>query len=253
MPALTGEVQAHVEGAVATLTLSRPGKHNSLTRHMWRQLADHVGALEADSQVRVIVLRGEGSVFSSGADLPEVIEAASSREAAQAFCDEVAGALRALATSRALTVALLSHHVSGGGAEIALACDLRLAQDDVLFSVPVARMGIVPDRLTVRRLLSLGGPGTARAVLLLARTLDAGHCLRVGLVDELVAVGGLDDALDTLLADLTRTVDYSVRHTKSLLLREEELVGGDLVEEFVQSLVDGGVADNGKRHYASLR
>ncbi|QDO88119.1 enoyl-CoA hydratase/isomerase family protein [Ornithinimicrobium ciconiae] len=248
-----GEVLSHVEGQVATLTLSRPGKHNSLTRAMWRQLTELVRELDDDPQIRVITVRGKGSVFSSGADLPEVIEAAGARESAQAFCEEVAAALVALATSSKLTVALLARHVSGGGAEIAMACDLRLAQDDILFSIPVARMGLVPDRLTVRRLLSLAGPGTARAILLLARRLDAEHCLRVGLVDQIVPVGDLDEALHAVLRDLSDTVDYSVTNTKALLLREEALTNGDLVEEFVESLVSGGVAQNGARHLAGLR
>ena len=251
---IAGEVLTDVAGEVATLTLSRPGKHNSLTRAMWRQLARSVQDLDAQHAIRVIVVRGHGTVFSSGADLPEVIDATKSRESAQAFCEEVAGALHALATSPKLTVALLAHHVSGGGAEIALACDLRIAQPDVQFSIPVARMGLVPDRVTVRRLLALSGPSTARAVLLLARRLDAQHCLRVGLVDEVVDVGTLDEALDRLLADLSRTVDYSLLHTKALLLREESLGAQDeLIEEFVESLIHGGVASNGRRHYEGLR
>lgn len=250
--AVTGEVLSQVHGEVATLTLSRPGKHNSLTRAMWQQLTDLVRELDADPQIRLIAVRGKGSVFSSGADLPEVIEAAGSRESARAFCEEVAAALDALATSTTLTVALLARHVSGGGAEIAVACDLRLAQDDLLFSVPVARMGLVPDRLTVRRLLALAGPGTARAVLLLARRLDAEHCLRVGLVDELVPVGDLDEALHRVVRDLAGTVPYSVAHTNALLQREEALPHGELVEEFVESMVSGGVTEHGARHLAGL-
>ncbi|MCK0114222.1 enoyl-CoA hydratase/isomerase family protein [Ornithinimicrobium sp. F0845] len=252
MTDLDDRVLLRVDQEVATLTLSRPGKHNSLTRRMWRQLTEHLTGLADDPHVRIVVVRGEGTTFSSGADLPEVIEAAGSDESARAFCQEVAGALVALAASPKVTVALLSHHVSGGGAEIALACDLRIAQDDAQFSVPVARMGLVPDRLTVRRLISLGGPATARAVLLLARRLDAAHCLRVGLVDEVVVAGGLDGALASLREDLSRTVEYSTTHTKALVLREEELAAGDLVEEFVASMVHGGVADHGRAHYSSL-
>lgn len=249
-----GEVLTQVDGEVATLTLSRPNKRNSVTRHMWRQLAQIVRDLDDDPQVRVIVVRGEGALFSSGADLLEVIDAAGSFDSARVFCEEVATALQALASSSKLTIALLAHHVSGGGAEIAMACDLRIAQEDVQFSVPVAKMGLVPDRLTVRRLLALAGPGTTRVVLLLARRLDAAHCLRAGLVDEVVEVGTLDGALDRLLSDLVRTVNYSVINTKSLLLREEALGSPEhLIDEFVESMVSGGVAENGRRHYAELR
>lgn len=248
-----GEVRCQVDGAVATVTLSRPGKHNSLTRAMWRQLTAHLADLEDCPEVRLIAVRGQGSVFSSGADLPEVIEAARDPESAREFCEEVGAALAALASSSKVTVALLARHVSGGGAEVALACDLRLAQEDIVLSVPVARMGIVPDRITVRRLLSLAGPGTARLVLLLARRLDADHCQRVGLVDEVVPVGGLDEALHAVRRDSCATVPYSVRHTKALLVRQEALLHDDLVAEFVESLRAGGVAEHGAAHLASLQ
>jgi enoyl-CoA hydratase/carnithine racemase len=247
-----GEVIRRVDGPTATLTLSRPAKRNSVTRAMWRQLTDLVRDLGADPTIRVIVIRGHGTVFSSGADLPEVVAAASA-ESAQVFCDEVAQALHMLATTPKLTIALLAHHVSGGGAEIALACDLRIAQEDVEVSVPVARLGLVPDRVTVRRLLALAGPGVTREVLLLARKLDAAHSLRVGLVDRVVDVGALDDALADVLSDVAQTVDYSLVHIKALLLNEEALGGPDhLVDEFVQSMIHGGVADNGRRYFAGL-
>lgn len=250
----TGEIMVKVDGPVATLILHRPGKRNSVTRKMWRQLAAHMRELGDNGQVRVIAVRGHGTMFSAGADLPEVIAAAGDHASARIFCVEVAHALHALATSPKLTVALLEHHVSGGGAEIALACDLRLAQDDVQFSVPVARMGLVPDRLTVRRLLSLCGPGATRSILLLARSLNAAQCHRLGLIDELVAVGGLDEAVGRMVDDLAHVVDYSTVNIKAMLVREESLGGlDDLVEEFVASMVHGGVADNGRRHYASLR
>lgn len=245
-------MRLQVDGPVATLTLTRPGKHNSLTRLMWRELTAHVRSLRDRADVRVIAVRGDGQVFSSGADLPEVIEAAADPATAAAFCQEVATALATIAAAPQLTVALLAHHASGGGAEVALACDLRVAQRDVQFSVPVARMGMVPDRLTVRRLLALAGPGHTRALLFLARRYDADHCARVGLVEQVVPVGGLDQALDEIVRDLATTVPYSVTHTGTLLLDEEGVLQEDLVSEFVQSLLEGGVADHGRRHYAGL-
>ncbi|WP_281965423.1 enoyl-CoA hydratase/isomerase family protein [Serinicoccus marinus] len=243
-----GEVRCRLDGDVATLVLTRPWKHNSVTRSMWVQLTDHVQRLEEHLEVRLIVLRGEGSAFSAGADLADMVASAGDPETARAFARRVASALHALATSSKVTVAALKHHVRGGGAELALACDLRVAEDDVAFQIPVSRLGVVPDRITTRRLSRLGGPGVARRVLLLTHELDGSECLRVGLVDELVPAGDLDVALDRLARELRENVDSAVRATKRMLLQEEGLSChvDEMIEEFVESLIDGGVAERAR-------
>lgn len=247
-----GEVGCRLDGDVATLVLTRPWKHNSVTRSMWVQLTDHVHRLDEDADVRLIVLRGEGSAFSAGADLADMVASAGDPDTARAFARRVASALHALATSSKVTVAALKHHVRGGGAELALACDLRVAEHDVAFQIPVSRLGVVPDRITTGRLSRLGGPGVARRVLLLTHELDAAECLRTGLVDELVPVGGLDVAVDRMARELRENVDSAVRATKRMLLEEEGLTGDvdEMIAEFVDSLVDGGVAERAR---AALR
>lgn len=248
----TGDVICRVDEDVATLLLTRPGKHNSVTRSMWVQLTEHVHRLEEHPDVRMIVLRGEGSAFSAGADLADMVASAGDQETARAFALRVASALHALATSSRVTVAALKHHVRGGGAELALACDLRVAEEDVAFQIPVSRLGVVPDRLTTRRLSRLAGPGVARRVLLLTHELDGAECLRTGLVDALVPLGGLDAAIDRVAHDLRGNVDSAVRATKLMLLEDEGLTADvdALIAEFVDSLVDGGVAERAR---AALR
>lgn len=243
-----GQVLRVVDGDVATITLSRPGKHNSITDTMWLQLTEHLRALAGDDSARTIVIRGDGASFSSGADLEDLVAACASRELAEAFCRRVTDALHAIITAPQVTVAALTRHTTGGGAEVALACDLRIAQDDMLFQVPVARVGLVPDRLTTRRLLAVGGPGVARSVLLLARTFTAEECLRIGVVDDLVQTGGLDEALVRVGDAVRRTDPSAVRGTKRLLLKEEGVPSSEeFYEEFLASLLGGGVAERGRR------
>ncbi|WP_109472044.1 enoyl-CoA hydratase/isomerase family protein [Ornithinimicrobium cavernae] len=243
-----GDVVCAVADDVATLTLTRPRKHNALTNHMWLALTQHVERLNEDPAVRLIVVRGHGDVFSAGADLAEVAAACGDEAEAVAFCRRVVDALLALACSPKLTVAALSHHVTGGGAELALACDVRVADSTVLFQIPVARLGLVPDRLTVRRLLQIGGPGAARSVLLLSRQLDAEALHRLGLIDELVGPGELDQALAAVLDTLRLNSELAVRTTKQILL-DEEGVGSpeDLIAEFVASLMGGDVGERAQQ------
>lgn len=250
-----GEVTCRVHGDVATLVLTRPWKHNSVTRSMWVQLTEHVHRLEQDPDVRMIVLRGEGSAFSAGADLADMATSAGDPTTARAFAVRVASALHALATSSKVTVAALKHHVRGGGAELALACDLRVAEEDIAFQIPVSRLGVVPDRITARRLTRLAGPGVARRVLLLTHELDGAECLNAGLVDELVPVGSLDAAVSRMANELRNNVDSAVRITKRILLEEEGLTAGvdELIAEFVESLVSGGVAERAQTALRSRR
>lgn len=234
----TGAVLRTQEGRVAFLTLKRPAKHNSVTDAMWVQLAEHMSSLSDAPDVDMVVIAGEGSVFSSGADLSDLVEASGHLETAMPFCSRIAEALHAVATSSKFTVAALKHHVRGGGAEIALSCDIRLAEPNVRFQIPVARLGVVPDRITLRRLMALAGPSVARRVLLLTEELDAQSCLQVGLVDQLVAPGGLDHGVERLARTLARNAGMSIQVTKRMLLEEEELLDepGNMIQEFVGSV-----------------
>ena len=241
-----GDVTCSIEAEVATLTLRRTGEFNSITDTMWHALTDHIHRLGQDDAVRMIVLRGDGETFSSGADLRDLVAAADSHRAATAFCNRVVDALSAIVSSPKLTVAALAQHVTGAGAEIAIACDVRLAQQDVTFQIPVAKLGIVADRITIKRLLELAGPGVARQILLLARSVDAPTCLRIGLVDHLVPVGGLDAAIEQVADALRPNADSAIRATKLLLLEEEGLLAmDDTIDAFRQSLLTGEVAGRG--------
>lgn len=242
-----GTVRVAVEGPVARLTLEHRGRVNAVTGHMWSELERLVRDAGRDPDLRVVVLRGHGGVFSSGADLRELLGATADPDAARAFSLRVVRALHVLATSPLPTVAVLEHHVAGGGAEIALACDLRVARDDVSFRIPMSRLGVVPDRLTLDRLTALAGPAAARTVLLAGRALDAAGCLRVGLVDEVHPTSGLDAAVDALVADLLAGSAYSLARTKAMLLATESPGSPeDRVAEMVASLLDGGVAERAR-------
>ena len=255
MTGVKGAVRLHVDGDVATLTLVRTDKHNAISDVMWEQLTAHLHALIELDEVRVLVLRGEGSVFSAGADLQDMVSATADEKSARAFALRVAECLHALMTTPKVTIAVLEHHVRGAGAELALACDLRLAADDLQLQVPVARLGVVPDRFTVRRLLNLGGPAVARRVLLLAEELDATESHRLGLVDEVAHAGALDHLLERILKGLRANEAGAVGITKQVLLEEEGLLRDpcDMVDEFARSLTAGPVSERGTRVLDRLR
>jgi enoyl-CoA hydratase/carnithine racemase len=186
-------------GRVATIWLDRPDKRNAITVGMWEALARACASLAADASVRVLVLRGAGEHFSAGADIAELGQAdpVAHRAANQAAEDS-------LASFPKPTLAVLRGSCVGGGAGLAVACDLRLADDTVRVGITPARLGIVYPPFALERVVRLIGPSAAKHLLFTAELIDASRALRIGLVDEVHPPGGLDarvDALTDLLAE----------------------------------------------------
>jgi enoyl-CoA hydratase/carnithine racemase len=237
-----GFVETHTEGNIGFITLTRKGKHNAMTREMWTALPQAVETLTSASGVVSIVIQGADGSFCAGADLSEVLAATRSMEAATEYCTTVVDALLALAYCPKPTIAAVSGVAAGGGAELALATDLRFADEASYLQLPLARIGVVPDDFTLRRLLALGGPAVARRMLFGGQSMSASRCLEMGLVDVVTARGGLDEAIEEHIGAFSTTSPYAIREIKALLIADE--VGAqveDLVTGMAKSFVAGDV------------
>jgi enoyl-CoA hydratase/carnithine racemase len=170
---------------VATVVIRHPAKRNAMTAGMWEALPPLLDALAADPAVRVLVLTGDGGTFCAGADISTL---RGSPEKAQALAVRAEDALAAFPKP---TLAAVRGHCVGGGAQLAAACDLRLAEEGALFGVTPARLGIVYPASSTRRLVSLVGPGTAKYLLFSGELIDAERALRTGLLDEVLPEGEL--------------------------------------------------------------
>lgn len=243
----TGEVVGHVDGRLGVVTLTRPGKRNAMTRSMWASLPVVLDRVAGSPGVEAVVIRGADGNFSAGADLGEVLAATESPEAATEFCASVVSTLLAIARCPLPTIAALEGVAAGGGAELALAADLRVAVQGATLQLPLARLGVVPDGFTMRRLVALAGPSSARLLLFTGRIVDAEHCLRIGLVDEVVPDEGLEDAVRSLAHAFSAASPYALRRTKQLLdALDEQADLDDLVADMAQSFLHGDVAANAR-------
>jgi enoyl-CoA hydratase len=182
------------ENAIATVTLSNPGKLNALTVGMWRDLARVMDELSADENLRCVVLRGGGrEAFAAGADIAEFATARNNVEQGKVYHREyVYGALRAVGECLHPTVAMIHGACVGGGLEIACQCDLRIAGESGRFGVPINRLGfsIAYDELAA--LLPLVGRAVALEILVEGRVWGAQEAYAKGLLTRLVA----DDVLE---------------------------------------------------------
>ncbi len=166
------------DGPIATLWLNRPEKRNAVTKAMWEGIAATCGELAADATVRVMVVRGAGDHFCAGADIGELELSDASYGRANA------GAEHALGAFPKPTVAFVRGSCVGGGAQIAVACDLRIADTTARFGITPARLGIVYPAFGIDRVVRLLGPSATKHLLFSAELIGPHRALRIGLVDE---------------------------------------------------------------------
>ena len=176
------------DGAIATVTLSNPGKLNALTVSMWQELARAMDALSADDALRCIVLRGAGSeAFAAGADLAEFASARDNAAQGKRYHREyVHGALKAVSECRHPTVAMIQGPCVGGGLEIACMCDLRISGESGRFGVPISRLGFAIAYDELAAVLPLTGRAVALEILVEGRVWEAREALEKGLLTRMV-------------------------------------------------------------------
>lgn len=167
---------------VATVTMNRPDALNAFDTEQLQTLLDVVRALRDDRSVRCVILTGAGErAFAAGADIKEMAEKSSEEGLAFGRMGHaVANTLEGLPQP---TIAAVNGFALGGGSEIALACDIRLAAETAVFAQPEVGLGITPGWGATQRLPRLVGPGVAADLIFTGRRVNADEALRIGLVN----------------------------------------------------------------------
>ena len=206
------------DGAVATLTIDRPDKRNAMSFEMWSALPGLLGKVEAEESVRVLVVRGTDH-FSAGADISEFATLRADAEGARRYGEAVhAGGLSITSLSKPVIAAITGVCV-GGGCELALACDLRIAADDARFGVTPAKLGIVYNLTSTKQLVDAVGPAWASQILFSAELVDAATALRIGLVNELHPADQVVTRAMALAETMASRAQVSVRGAKAIIGR----------------------------------
>ncbi|MBW4721188.1 enoyl-CoA hydratase/isomerase family protein [Saccharothrix obliqua] len=222
-----GGVRLVVDGPRATITLDRPDVLNAQTPSTWSALRA-IGA-QLDPDVRVVVVRGSGRAFSAGLDRrmfggtpvegePGLAEiTARGPEDGAALIAEFQEGFRWLRDPERVTIAAVRGHAIGAGFQLALACDFRVAAEDVQFCMAETSLGLVPDLGGTLPLVRLVGYARAAEICLTGRRVHADEAHRIGLANTVVPGHDLDTAVDHLVAQLLRPMPGAVRETLGLL------------------------------------
>ena len=208
---LTDKLLATRDGAIGWITFSNPERHNATSYEMWQALPIVLDAYVNDPEVRVIVLKGAGEkAFSAGADISQFKEKRTGAAAVKEYnaaADQASQALRECAKP---TIAMIRGYCIGGGAAIAVGCDLRIAADDARFAVPAAKLGLGYRFEGISRLASVVGPSFAAEIFFTARQFSAQEALQMGLVNRIVPAAELEshtrNAADIISANAPLTV-----------------------------------------------
>jgi enoyl-CoA hydratase/carnithine racemase len=219
---------------VLRLTISNPAKRNALDHAILDAIAVAVRDLGAD---RAVLLTGAGGMFSSGYDIGGIPDDVFAQEAESLVAHPFAEALEALDACPVPTVASLPGHTIGGGLELALACDLRIAADGILLGMPPAKLGLVYSHTGLRRFIDAIGAPRTRELFLTGRNVDARTAQQWGLVNDVVGASELDSAALDLAEDLAANAPLSVRGNKRVI-RELLAAEGQLEPDVERELTE---------------
>ena len=201
---------------VRRLTISNPAKRNALDHRILDGIAEAVRAAGADG-TRCVVLTGAHGMFSSGYDIGDIPEDVFAKEAEKLVAHPFTSAIDALDATDVPTVAALPGHTIGGGLELALACDLRIARDGIKLGMPPAKLGLVYSHTGLRRFLDAIGEPRTRQLFLLGRNIEARTAREWGLLHEVAGAEDLEGLSLDWAAELAANAPLSVRGNKRVL------------------------------------
>ncbi|MEO1086180.1 MAG: enoyl-CoA hydratase-related protein [Acidobacteriota bacterium] len=217
MPA---RIELRREDALAWVTISNPDRLNALTLEAWRSLGETFRALDADESVRCIVVRGAGTrAFAAGADISEFAKTRSTGEQARAYGEVVTATLQAMRACQHPTLAMVYGPCTGGGLEIASACDIVMSSASARFGIPIQRLGHVLFYAELKILFGLVGRQTCMEMLVAGRLFDADTAMARGLVARVVADEELETETRKVASTIVAGAPLSARLHKRMLSR----------------------------------
>ena len=254
---MTERLLAEKRGTVGWITFNNPERRNAMSLDMWEALPRALDAFEADGEVRVIALRGAGEkAFVSGADISQFEKDRSSPEGVQRYEEMAEGAQLRLSACDKPTVAAIRGYCLGGGVNIALACDLRIAAEDARFGIPAARMGIGYRASSTKNLVDTVGPAFAREILITARQFSAAEALSMGLVQRVVPAAEFEAGAQALLADIAANAPLSMRTGKRIvreLLKSSSAFDAEAARGWVRECMSSEDYKEGRRAFMEKR
>lgn len=212
------KLRVDIEAGVARVLIDNSTRRNAFDFSMWRALPAILGQLDAARDVRVVVFAGApGLPFCSGADISEFSTLRATAQGGRDYERSNVEAFDALSRLSKPTMAAISRYCMGGGMGLAAACDLRIASEGTVFSIPAARLGVGYPPAAMAYVVAAVGAQSAMDLFFTARRIDADEARACGFVSRVLPAGGFDQAVAAIAAEIAANAPLTLRAAKAAI------------------------------------
>lgn len=222
-------------GKVAILTINRPEQRNAMNYETWLSLKERISKVKGDDSVGVVIITGAGDkAFSAGADIQNLHE----RETLDVLDNIIPEVCKYIEDMPKVAIAAVNGFCLGGGLELALACDIRVASENARFGLPELKLGILPGGGGTQRLSKVIGIGKAKHMILTGEIISAGEALQVGLVTKVGDQEYLMSIAEAVAGEILKMGPVAVRLAKTVInmTMETGLSSGLMLERLAQTV-----------------
>ena len=253
----TDRVESWLDQTTLHIRFNNVARHNALSVDMWEAVPTLLALAENDDRVRLVVFSGAGEkAFVSGADISQFEDMRAAQEAVKKYEHMAETALMSIYNFPKPTLACIQGFCIGGGVNVAISCDMRIAASNAVFSVPAAKLGLGYRYSAMKNLVDLIGPGAAKDLFFTARKIDAQEALHLGLITRVCAIDKLPELLleytSALAANAPITIGAAKAITREILKPSTELDMA-LCQQLIRQCFDSADYAEGRKAFMEKR
>ena len=252
-----GKILKHAADGVGVITFNNPDKRNAMSLEMWEGFGEALTGLRDDDAVRVVILRGAGGkAFVSGADISQFEKVRHNAAASEEYGKRSAAQRALLADYPKPTIACIQGFCLGGGMQVAMLADIRIAAQSGQFGIPAARLGIAYGYDGLRHLVSLVGPSWARLLMYTGMRIDSTEALRIGLVERVIADDQLWGETMAIAETISQNAPLAIKAAKTTIaqvLKDESARDMDAIKAVGTACMDSADYREGRQAFMEKR
>ncbi len=240
-----------LEDGIYEFVISQPARRNAVNAQMWADMPKVLNEAENSSGIKVLIVRGDGDHFASGADISEFETLYATRETSGKISEDIAAGFASLAQFPLPTIAMIRGACVGGGCGLALCCDIRFADNTSKFAITPAKLGLVYPFADVQRLIETVGIPNAKDILLSARLIKAERAEKMGLINKLFKPDELEEGVINYANGLAALSTQSAIITKKMFAAYQNGQSGETAKT-MDWFLDGFVSDDFDEGYRAF-
>ena len=245
------------DGSTLQIQFNNPDRHNALSMDMWEAVVPLLSTAESDDRIRLVVFSGAGEkAFVSGADITQFEDLRAAQEAVARYESVAEQALMGIYNFSKPTLASIKGYCIGGGVNVAMSCDIRIASSDAVFAIPAARLGLGYRYSALKNLVDLVGPAMAKDLFFTARRIDANEARNIGLITRVCETGELPALQAEYKKALAENAPITVRAGKAIIaeiLRASPEIDYDKCRQLIRDCFESEDYSEGRRAFMEKR